>query len=297
MNQKKADWMLVVVTLFWGSSYLFMKTGLDSLGVFNLIGLRFLIAFVITVLLFNQWIRKTNRQTFMYSFYLSIILLGVFLFIMLGVKTTSASKAGFLVSLTVLFVPLIEALLIRKIPERKVLLSGCVSLLGIFLLTGGSDAQVNLGDLYCILGALFNAGYIVFADRFVKRVHAIALGVWQMGFVGAIALFLSLFTEGVHLPHTPGAWISVLGLGILCSAAGYMIQVVAQHFTSSVHAGIIFTLEPVFAALFAFLFTGEQLSTSGYFGAALVVVSIVMMELRPMKIIRRFNASYKERNV
>jgi drug/metabolite transporter (DMT)-like permease len=280
MNEKKADLMLVIVTIFWGSSYLFMKTGLDTLGTFNLIALRFLIAFVITAALFYKWLRKTDWITLFYSLCLSVVLLGVFAFIMFGMRSTSASKAGFLVSLTVVFVPLIEALIVRRKPEWKVVAGSFLSLLGIYLLTGGGGLHVEIGDLYCILGALFNAVYIVFADRFTKRVNAIAFGVWQMGFAGVLALSISSFIEEPSLPQTPNAWISVLGLGLLCSAAGYMMQAIAQKFTTSIHAGMIFTLEPVFAALFAYLFTGEQLSSRGYAGAALVLVSIAITEIR-----------------
>lgn len=280
MSQQKADLMLVLVTAFWGSSYLFMKTGLDALNVFNLIALRFLIAFMITATIFYKWFRMTDRKTLIYSLIQSVMLLGVFGCIMFGMTSTSASKAGFLVSLTVVFVPLLTALIMRKMPDRRVVVGALVSLLGIFLLTGTASLSFGVGDLLCIIGALFNAGYIVLAGRMIKHVRTIAFSIWQMGFTGVLALIISFLFEHPQLPETSAAWISVLGLGILCSAAGYMMQIIAQRFTTSVHTGLIFTLEPVFASLFAYLFVGEMLTARGYFGAGLVLMSIAIMEMK-----------------
>ncbi|WP_100486766.1 DMT family transporter [Sporolactobacillus pectinivorans] len=284
MGHQKADLMLIAVTVFWGSSYLFMKTGLETLGIFNLTALRFLVAFVITAVLFGRRLRHTDKRTLFYALILGVVLLAVFASIMAGMKTTPASKAGFLVSLTVVFVPLLNSLLFRFKPELKMIVGVALSLIGIGLLTWNGRLAPESGDLYCVLGALANAVYIILADRFTKRVNSVALSIWQMGFTGILALLISMIIEVPRIPDTMGSWISVLGLGILCSAAGYMMQTVAQKYTTSTHAGLIFTLEPVFAALFAYIFTGETLSMRGYAGAGLVLISIIIMEINFRKI-------------
>lgn len=284
MGHQKADLMLIAVTVFWGSSYLFMKTGLEAMGIFNLTALRFLVAFVITAVLFGWKLRHTDRRTLFYALILGVVLLAVFASIMAGMKTTSASKAGFLVSLTVVFVPLLNSLFFRFKPEPKMIVGVVVSLIGIGLLTWNGQLAPESGDLYCVLGALANAVYIILADRFTKRVNSVALSIWQMGFTGILALLISSIIEVPRIPGTTGSWISVLGLGMLCSAAGYMMQTVAQNYTTSTHAGLIFTLEPVFAALFAYIFAGETLSMRGYAGAGLVLASIIIMEIDFRKI-------------
>ncbi|MCO7126791.1 DMT family transporter [Sporolactobacillus shoreicorticis] len=280
MNQKKADWVLVMVTVLWGTSYLFMKTGLDDLGIFTFIALRFLIAFIIMALFFHRALLHTDFRTLVYSLLQSLMLLGVFAFLMFGMLTTSASKVGFLNSLTVIFVPLLHLLITRRLPSRRMMTGAGVSLIGIFLLTGTSSLMLSSGDLFCIIGALFNAGYIIFAGHVSKQVPALAFSIWQMGFTGALSLLLALILEPFQLPVTLMAWTSVLGLAILCSAVGYLLQNIAQKYTSDLHAGLIFSLEPVFAALFAYLFVGERLSAQASIGAVLVLFSIVIMEIR-----------------
>lgn len=284
MSRKKADLVLVLVTAFWGSSYLFMKAGLESIATFNLIALRFFIGFVITAMLFYRRLRHVDRRTFFYSLILALTLVAVFAMIMFGLKSTSASKAGFLNALTVVFVPFLNLLFFRVKLDPKIVTVVFLSLLGIGLLTWNGRLFFETGDLYCIFGALCNAGYIVLTGRFTKRVDSIALGVWQMGFTSMIALLISFIFETPQMPSGTMPWLSVLGLGILCSAAGYMMQNVAQRYTVSAHAGLIFTLEPIFAALFAFVFTGEVLPARGYIGAGIVMCSIVLMEVD----IRRF---------
>lgn len=114
MKPLKAELMLIVVTLFWGSSYLFMKLGLGTLGEFNLIALRFGLAFILAGLLFRKRLRSMDARTLKYGALLGFLLLGVFTCITFGLKTTTTSNAGFLVALTVVFVPMLEVLVFRK---------------------------------------------------------------------------------------------------------------------------------------------------------------------------------------
>ncbi|KLI03420.1 hypothetical protein SINU_02990 [Sporolactobacillus inulinus CASD] len=281
MSQHKADLILVLVTMFLGSSYIFMKIGMESLAVFNLIALRFLVAFVAAAILFFRVLGKFDVATMVFSMIQSVLLLGVFSFIMYGMKTVSTSKAGFLVSLTVVFVPLVHACIVKKLPGRRALCGTLIALLGIYVLTGSASIGLSAGSVFLIIGALFNAIYIEFTGRIIHCVNLIPFSIYQMGFVAVVAFVFSAAFERPHLPDSASVWISVLGLGLLCSAAGYLLQAAAQRYTTSLHAGLIFTLEPIFAVFFAFLADGEQMSFHEYVGAVLVLASLVIMELKP----------------
>lgn len=114
MKPLKAELMLLVVTLFWGSSYIFMKMGLGTLGEFNLIALRFGLAFILAAVIFHKRLRKADIKTLKYGALLGFLLLGVFTCITFGLKTTTTSNAGFLVALTVIFVPILDRVLFKK---------------------------------------------------------------------------------------------------------------------------------------------------------------------------------------
>lgn len=279
--QKHANFMLLIVTILWGSSYLFMKMGLGSLQEYNLIALRFGIAFLLAALFFPGRMRKTTQTMLRYAFILGFILFLVFAFIMAGMKLTTTSNAAFLVSLTVIFVPLLSSLILKRKPAIKLLTGVSLALLGVGLLTLNHQFAINLGDIFCIMGALMYATHILVTEKFTKTVDSLTLGISQLGFTAILALGSSLIFETPRLPQSHDEWLPVLALSILCSAIGFVVQTVAQQHTNSTNTGLIFSLEPVFAALFAFLVFGETLSGQGLLGATLVLIGVIYPQLKP----------------
>jgi drug/metabolite transporter (DMT)-like permease len=279
--------MLFIVTIFWGSSYLFMKMGLVAIQEFNLITLRFGIAFILSGIVFYRHLIHADYKTIRSAFLLGSILFCVFASITFGVKSTSASNAGFLVSLTVIFVPLLLSLLLRKLPEKRVIFGVLLSLTGIGFLTIKNQFTINSGDFLCILGALVYAIHIIVTGKLTKDVDSITLGVLQLGFAAAWGLLFSIGLESPQLPNTAEAWVSVLGLSILCSAIGFIVQTTAQKYTTPTHTGLLFSLEPVFAALFAFAFADEILTIKGYIGAGLVLLSVLTTQIDLKKVLKK----------
>ena len=96
---------------------------------------------------------------------------------------------------------------------------------------------------------------------------------------GVVMLGLSLLLETPSLPGSPKVWAAALFLGVFCSGICFVIQSVEQQFTTASHASLIFTLEPVFSAVFAYFLLSERLTVRGYFGAALMLMSLLIMEL------------------
>ena len=283
----KADVMMLVVTMLWGSSYLFMKMGLQSTQEFNLIALRFGIAFILAGIVFYKRILHMDATTIKYGFLLGTILFLAISVVTIGVKFTSISNAGFLFSLTVVFVPLLLALFFRKKPESKVIYGVTFCIAGIALLTLNHGFTISSGDFLIILGALFYAIHIIVTDKLTKNVDSITLGVLQLGVTGVWGLIFSFLFEKPHFPDTTHSWIAILALSILCSAIGFIGQTFAQKYTTPTHTGLIFSLEPVFAAIFAFIFVNEVLPAKGYVGAALVLIGVLTAKLEFKKLIIR----------
>nr|WP_090823440.1 DMT family transporter [Paenibacillus sp. yr247] len=278
MKPLKADLLILMITMCWGSSYIFMKLGLDSIEEFNLIALRFGLAFIVSAALFYKRLRRANLKTVKYSALLGFILFGVFASIMFGLKTTTTSNAGFLVSLTVIFVPLIYVIVFKKRLEIRLLTGVCLAITGIGLLTLNGELSIQPGDFLCILAALLYAIHILVTSSAAKVTDTLNLGILQLGFTGAYGLLFSIIFETPVFPRSSDGWISVFALSIVCSAFGFILQPVAQKYTTPARTGLIFALEPVFAALFGFWFAREILPLKGYVGAALVMVGIVASE-------------------
>lgn len=280
MKPIKADLMILLVTMTWGSSYLFMKVGLETVSSFSLVALRFGIAFLVCAAVFYKQFRSIHFVTLKYGFILGFLLFAVSASVILGLKTTSASHAGFLASLTVIFIPLLSIILFKERLSYRLIISSLIAITGIGLLTLNNKLAIHSGDLLCVLAALLYAFHIIVTGIAAKVTNTLQLGILQLGFAGGFGGLFALIFEKPQLPSTKESWIAVLVLSIVCSGFGYIIQSIAQKYTTPTHTGLIFSLEPVFAALFAYLFMNELLPLKGYVGALLILCGVILAEIK-----------------
>lgn len=91
---------------------------------------------------------------------------------------------------------------------------------------------------------------------------------------------MAILIEKPMLPKTSLTWVIIILLSIFCTAFGYIAQTYAQKYVSASHTGLILSLEPVFSAIFAFIFLGETLSIRGYIGAVMLLLSIIWVEVK-----------------
>jgi len=278
-RQTRADLMLLMIAVFWGASYTLTKLALDVLQPFTLTALRLIIGFILSAIIFYRNILKSNFRTIKYSLILAAILVGMFITMSYGLKNTTASNAGFLISLAVIIIPVFSYLFLKQKIEKKVVIGVCIAPIGIALLTLNGQLSVKSGDLLCILCAVFSALHVVVMGVFTKKVDSIALGILQLGFAGIFCIVFSMFTETVRLPNTAVSWGATLALSILCTAVGYIVQATSQQYTSATHTGLILSLEPVFSAISGYMLLGEILSLKGYIGAAVLLLSVLIAEL------------------
>lgn len=280
MNSRKSEFLMVTVVLAWGSSYLLMKVGLDGIGPFNLIALRFGIAFSCMFAIFLPHFRKITVYVLGKGILMGILLFCLFTGLVFGVKHTTASTAGFLASTTVIIVPIIESILKRRLPQKSVMVSILLAMVGLFLLTIKDSLSLDIGAIYCLLAALFYAIYIVRMDRLSKKTDTFLISIIQLGVVAFLGFIFMLFFETPTLPQTPMQWGAMLGLGIICSAYGLMMQSIAQRYIPSVKIGLIFSLEPVFSAILSFVFLHELLDIKGYIGATLIFLGVIFSQIK-----------------
>jgi Predicted permease, DMT superfamily len=276
MNSRKGEFLMATVTLAWGSSYLLMKVGLDGISPFNLISLRFGIAFVCMAFIFLPRFRNLTKDVLGKGILMGVLLFLLFTGLVIGVNHTTASTAGFLASTTVIIVPILESILKRRLPNRLIVLSILLAIVGLFLLTVNGTFGLDKGAAYCLFAALFYAIYIVVLDRIAKKEDTLLISIIQLGIASLLGIIFMLCFEKPALPQTPAQWGAILGLGIICSAYGFVVQPIAQRYTSPEKIGLIFSLEPVFSALLSFLFLHEMLSVKGYIGASLILSGVIL---------------------
>ena len=280
-KQRKADLLLVLVTGFWGTSYFLTDLCMTGMTPMSLNAFRFLIAFGVLAAFFRKKMRPISRETWKYGVLVGLALSAVYVFYAYGILYTSITNAGFICALPVVTTPIIEFLVTRKRPNRKLFFALVLCTVGMGMLTLNEQFKPALGDILCLGVAVFYGVDLVVTDRGVHKseVNPLQMGVIQLGVVGAVTLILTLVLEKPTLPPTPKIWAAALFLAIFCTGIAFVVQTVQQQYTTASHVGLIFTLEPLFSAIVAFFFAGERLRPVGYAGAALMMLSLVLMEL------------------
>lgn len=275
-KQLQANFLIVLVALFWGSTYFLTKMAVAELEPFNLTALRFGTAFIITALFFFKRIRKADRTVIKYSIILGVLAVIAVLSMTFGVQYTTASNAGFLISLSVVMIPLISVVVLKKKIKAKLLLSVILATIGIVCLTLNEQLTINKGDILCILCATSFAVQVLIMERIPKSADSVSIGALQLGITAVVNFILSFFLENFTVPSDLKVWGVIVILGVFCTAFCYIIQIYALKNTSAIQAGIILSLEPVFSAIFAYIFLGELLSKQGYIGAILLFISVIL---------------------
>lgn len=275
-KQLQANFLIVLVALFWGSTYFLTKMAVAELEPFNLTALRFGTAFIITALFFFKRIRKADRTVIKYSIILGVLAVIAVLSMTFGVQYTTASNAGFLISLSVVMIPLISVVVLKKRIKAKLLLSVILATIGIVCLTLNEQLTINKGDILCILCATSFAVQVLIMERIPKTADSVAIGALQLGITAVVNFIFSFFLENFTVPRDLKVWGVIVILGVFCTAFCYIIQIYALKNTSAIQAGIILSLEPVFSAIFAYIFLGELLSKQGYIGAILLFISVIL---------------------
>ena len=284
MSRRQAELLLAAVILTRSTGYLFSKAGIESFGVFNLLAARFLLAFALLAIIFFRKFKGVKPCDILRG----AVLGGVFALVMalelIALKTTDTSTASFLENTAIIFVPLIEAWLLRRAPERTALISAAAAVAGVALLTLGSGSfGFTSGELYCLCAALLYALAIIITDRFSRRGDGLMIGVMQVGFIGIYALAASFIFEVPRLPSGGSEWGVILALAIVCTCVGFTFQPVAQAHLSSECAGLFCALSPVFASLLGVVFLGEAVTLQGVFGAALILFSLYIPHIFAQK--------------
>ncbi|MGE7094274.1 DMT family transporter [Lysinibacillus sp. NPDC048646] len=293
--QGKANLLMIIVTMFWGLSYTFMVMGLETLAVYNVVALRCIIAFFAAGVIFYKRMIKVDIKTLKYAAIQGFFLLLVFALSLFGLQTTSVSNAGFILSLTVVLVPIISSFIDKKLPSRAVSFAIICTMIGITILTAQGTFTFQKGDILVAIAALGYSIYLLLNSKFTRSVESISYGIYQLGFAGLYGLVLTLLFEAPTLPNTAASWLAIIGLGIICSAFCFVGQTVAQQYTSATHTGLIFSLEPIFAAMFAMMFLGEGLTVKILIGGSFILIGNFVAQFEHMHLSRFLKKQAQEK--
>lgn len=274
MKEKTAKILLASVIVARSTSFVFSKISLEHMGKFNLLSIRFLVAFIFLALIFRKNILKTNKLTILKGALLGFTFFLVVAFELESIKTTPTSTTSFLENTAIIFVPLFECVLRRRFPKFTTMVGCVLALLGIGVLTLRENISMSQGEFYAVLAALTYSAAIIIGDRVSKNDDSLVIGIFQVGFLAFFSSIATLLFETPTLPVHPVEWVNILMLAFVCTGFGFTLQPVAQRYVSSEKTGLFCSLNPVSTAILGSIFLNENLGLNGVIGGSIILFSI-----------------------
>lgn len=286
MTRFRADFLLLVTALIWGTAFVAQKVGNGVIGPFMFIAGRFVLS---ALLLAPFAVREARLVAPMRRRDVLLALgIGVTLFAgaagqQVGLVMTSVTNAGFITSLYIAMVPFVSWAILRTSVRPLVLVAVVVSLAGAWLLTDNGVTALSAGDFLVAGSALLFALHIVLVGAFQKAAHRpFFLSFTQYAVVALIAGAVGFAVEPVSWQAVRAAAPTIAYAGILSGGVGYTLQIVAQRYTPATEAALIMSLESVFAAVAAAILLGERLTLLAALGCGLIMLGVVLVEIVPL---------------
>jgi len=267
---------LLSITVIWGWTFVLVKQGMTEVGPLSFLAARFGIAFLVLSILLHRTFREIDRLSLTRGAVVGIALFLGYLFQTWGLVYTTATKSGLLTGLSVVIVPIISSLALRKRIRASAWLGALVAAGGLFLLVVGRGqiGALNKGDVLSLACAVSFATHIILVDRFVRHTDYRQLLLVQVGVVGLLSLIGTLSIERT-VPAISGMLVeAILVTGILATALALYVLNRFQSSSSASYTAIILTMEPVFAGLFGFLLLGETLGLWQWVGSGMILAGI-----------------------
>lgn len=273
----RVDVTILSVAVFWGASYLAARELTKVASIGGLLAVRFLLA---GILLAVFWLFK--REPFSKTDVLLGTVFGLTQASIMWVETwglsvTTATNAGLIISLTILFTPILESAWKRSWLPRGYFIATVVSLVGLSLLVGGNGISApNYGDGLMLVAALVRTFHVTAQGRLTegKKVSSLNAIMMQCLVCGLCYLIADpAGTVAAATTFTVREWLIMAFLVLFCSVFAFAAQLWAIKLTSASRASLLLSTEPIWAVVVGSAIGGEVLGWLGYLGAAIIIAA------------------------
>jgi drug/metabolite transporter (DMT)-like permease len=278
--QRLAEAALIGIAAVWGLTFVMVQDAIELLPTMAFLGYRFIPAALLVAIVFRKQLARMSPAGLRAGVVMGAFLTAGYIFQTFGLEETSASNAGFITGLFVVFTPLLGALVLReRVPGIGWAAAG-VSALGLFLLSGAGELNLR-GDGLVLLCALAFSAHILATGRAVEKHDVGALLVVQLAVAGVFCTLVAALAGDLERPAGTTVWSALIVTALVASALGFFVQTFAQRYASPDRTALILASEPAFAGLFGWVLADERLGPVEWAGAALIMAAIVAVELYP----------------
>ena len=278
----KAEIYLLGIVVIWGSTFAVVKEVLEQITPFTFLAYRFLVAVLVLGLIFGRKIKSLNQITLKKGSLIGIFLFLSYAFQTVGLKYTTATKAGFITGLSVVLVPPLAHFFTQEKISRNSTVGVVLAVIGLGFLNYNYDYfNFNRGDFLVLLGALSFALHLITVDRYTKKLDYVLLVIVQLATVWILSSLLALFWEkpGLSLEgYSIQVWWSIIWTGVLATALAFYLQNRFQRYSTATRTAIIFSGEPFFGAIFAHLLLGEEVGLLAGVGGLMIILGMIISQ-------------------
>ena len=274
-NKPAIAGLLLTVAAMWGIAFVAMKNTLSRTDVNSFLAARFILATVILIAIKPSALKRINRAFLIKGVIIGVLLSSGYIFQTFGLTKTTVAKTGFITGLYAVFVPLIAAGLLKRKVTKLQWFAVSLATAGLMFLSF-KGISIGVGELLVLISAVLFAFHIVSLGEWSSGLDTYALTILQLG-TSAVVTFIASLKSGFHLPPDSGVWSAIVFTAVFATAFAFIIQTWTQSFMPPTTIAIILTMEYLFAAGFAVVFSHESLTMRTLSGGSMVIAAMYLI--------------------
>ena len=203
---------------------------------------------------------------------------GAYISCNLALNLTAATNVGFIMSLPVLFAPLLSTIILHKPYQWKRLPLQLITVIGLFLLCCNTGTfTFGPGEALALFDALCLAGLLVFGEQAISQMDVTSVTTLQVGVTMLISLVCAFIFDDLSVPGRVdfNAWMVVIYLAVICTIFAYLLQNSAVEHLSASTVSMLQCTQPILTAIVAYFLLDERLNSAGLAGAAVIVICLL----------------------
>lgn len=282
MRKYMSEIALMITALIWGSGFVASAISLEYYTPYQILAGRFLVGAVILTLVFMKRIKQIKKSTLKRGIILGIFLYGAFALQTIGLQFTTPSKNAFLTAINVIIVPFISFVIFKRKFDRYELMGAVLAMAGVGTISLQISGGVNIGDLLTIGCAVLFAFQIFYTSIFVQKEDPVLLTLIQMVTASVLGIVFVFASGQTQISLGREALLSVFYLGIFSTTIAFLLQTVAQKYTTETKTAIILSTEAFWGMILSVIILKEALTGRMIAGGALIFLAIIISETKPV---------------
>jgi drug/metabolite transporter (DMT)-like permease len=286
MSHTKANFLMLIAALIWGTAFVSQTTGMGAIGPFTFSFARFFLAALTVlplVIIFeknNIFLFFKNKHLLYLSFFAGVALFGGMGLQQYALLKSQVANVSFLSTLYVPFVSLISRFIFRSRLHWVIWIAVLLCLYGSYLLSSDQNLEIQKSDSLLFIAAFCFAIHIIIIDIFMKKIYSpFTFGFIQYAIVFLFSMILAFALEDPKISNIKIEWFEIIYTGIFSAGIGYTLQIIAQSKASPAPAAIILSMESVFGTIAAWILISQSLDINKVLGCIAIFAGVIIVQL------------------